>query len=48
MSYKLNENKFVVKMVKIRRRTPIKPVQTHKSDVKYTRKMKHKKENDEF
>lgn len=40
--------KFTVKLMKVRRRTPIKPVQAHKSDVKYTRKVKHKKENDGF
>lgn len=39
---------FTVKLSKIRRRTPIKPVQTHKSDVQYSRKIKHRKENDEF
>lgn len=39
---------FTVKMVKVRRRTPVKPVQTHKSDVQYSRKIKHRKENDEF
>lgn len=41
----MEKMKFTVQMVKVRRRTPIKPVQTHKSDVKYTRKVKHKKEN---
>jgi hypothetical protein len=40
--------KFSVQLIKVRRRTPIKPVQTHKSDVKYTRKVKHRKENNEF
>lgn len=40
--------KFTVKLTKVRRRTPIKPVQTHKSDVQYTRKIKHRKENNEF
>jgi hypothetical protein len=39
---------IVVHLLKIRRRTPIKPVQTHKSDVKYTRKIKHRKDNDVF
>lgn len=34
--------KFVVKLQRPVCRTPIKPLQTHKNDVKYTRKLKHK------
>jgi len=33
---------FVVKMVRPHCRTPIKPKQPHKIEVKYTRKSKHK------
>lgn len=33
---------FVVKLQRPVCRTPIKPVQAHKNDVKYTRKQKHK------
>lgn len=35
------EIKFVVKLQRPVCRTPIKPVQSHKNDVKYTRKVKH-------
>jgi hypothetical protein len=35
------ELKFVVKLQRPVCRTPIKPVQTHKNDVKYTRKVKY-------
>jgi hypothetical protein len=35
------ELKFVVKLQRPVCRTPIKPVQAHKNDVKYTRKVKH-------
>ena len=33
---------FVVKLQRPVCRTPIKPLQTHKNDVKYNRKVKHK------
>jgi hypothetical protein len=36
-----NSNKFVVKLQRPVCRTPIKPVQTHKNDVKYNRKVKY-------
>jgi hypothetical protein len=36
---------FVVKLQRPHCRTPIKPVQAHKNDVKYTRKVKHVKQN---
>jgi hypothetical protein len=32
---------FIVKLKKPVCRTPIKPVQTHKNDVKFSRKVKH-------
>jgi hypothetical protein len=35
------EIKFVVKLQRPVCRTPIKPVQKHKNDVKYSRKVKH-------
>jgi hypothetical protein len=35
---------FVVKLQRPVCRTPIKPLQKHKTDVEYTRKVKHKKE----
>ena len=35
------KNKFVVKLQRPVCRTPIKPVQTHKNDVKYSRKVKY-------
>jgi hypothetical protein len=44
----MKKQTFTVKLAKVRRRTPIKPVQTHKSDVEYSRKIKHKKETDGF
>ena len=37
--------KFVVKLQRPVCRTPIKPVQAHKNDVKYNRKVKHVKQN---
>ena len=36
---------FVVQLQRPHCRTPIKPVQAHKNDVKYTRKVKHAKQN---
>ena len=36
---------FVVQLQRPHCRTPIKPVQAHKNDVKYTRKVKHVKQN---
>lgn len=35
------ENKIVVHLQRPVCRTPIKPVQKHKNDVKYSRKVKH-------
>ena len=35
------ENKFVVQLQRPVCRTPIKPVQKHKNDVKYSRKVKY-------
>lgn len=35
------ENTLVVKLQRPVCRTPIKPVQKHKNDVKYSRKVKH-------
>lgn len=40
-----NKLSFVVKLQRPHCRTPIKPVQAHKNDVKYTRKVKHVKQN---
>ena len=39
--------KFVVKLQRPVCRTPIKPLQTHKNDVKYNRKVKHKENPNE-
>jgi hypothetical protein len=38
---------FVVKLQRPVCRTPIKPLQTHKNDVKYSRKSKHKEKYSE-
>jgi hypothetical protein len=38
----MSKIKFVVKLQRPKCRTPIKPLQTHKNRVKYTRKLKHK------
>ena len=37
----MNKSKFVVKLQRPHCRTPIKPRQPHKIDVKYNRKVKH-------
>lgn len=39
---------FVVKMQRPVCRTPIKPLQRHKNDVEYTRKVKHKRDFSEI
>jgi len=37
----IKTNKFVIELKRPVCRTPIKPVQAHKNDVKYSRKVKH-------
>ena len=45
---KAKNMKFVVKLQRPVCRTPIKPLQRHKNDVEYTRKVKHKGDFSEF
>jgi hypothetical protein len=40
----MRKTSFVVKLQRPVCRTPIKPLQKHKTSVDYTRKLKHKKE----
>jgi hypothetical protein len=42
----MNKTSFVVQLVRPHCRTPIKPKQSHKIEIKYTRKSKHKAKND--
>jgi len=37
----MKSNKFVIKLQRPHCRTPIKPVQAHKNEAKYSRKEKH-------
>lgn len=45
MSKNLKNLKFTVKLLRPHCRTPIKPMQTHKNDAKYSRKVKNERKN---
>ena len=44
----MKNNTFTIKLQKPVCRTPIKPVQAHKNEAKYSRKVKYKKSHSSF